>query len=169
MATHVVEGEQLAGIAAHDERGLAGEVDEDTIGTDDDGDGFSEEAGDCDDEDDAVYPGAEEDPDNGVDDDCDDTIDETVGDIDADGFTVEDGDCDDEDGWANPDSTEMCDGIDNNCDGEIDEGCEDMTLDGEDGMGADKGGCSVAGAPVESGVGLFLAALGLASRRRRAG
>ncbi len=35
-----------------------GEVDEDTVASDDDGDGYSEAEGDCDDSDPAVYPGA---------------------------------------------------------------------------------------------------------------
>ena len=122
-----------------------GIVDEGTTGTDDDGDGFSEEAGDCDDEDEGVHPGAEEDPDNGIDDDCDDTIDEVAGDIDGDGVTIDDGDCDDEDGWVSPGVTEMCDGIDNNCNGEIDEGCDDMTLDGDGTTPGAKGGCSAVG------------------------
>ena len=122
-----------------------GLVDEDTERSDDDGDGFSEEAGDCDDADDGIHPGATELPDNGVDDDCDDDVDETPGDIDGDGYTVEDGDCDDDDGWASPGAMEMCDGRDNNCDGVVDEGCEDGSLDGEGATAGEKGGCSTAG------------------------
>jgi type IV pilus assembly protein PilY1 len=52
-----------------------GQVDEGTAGSDDDGDGFTEEAGDCDDSQASRNPGAWEAP-NGVDDDCDGLIDE---------------------------------------------------------------------------------------------
>ena len=43
--------------------------------TDRDGDGYSDDDGDCDDTDAAVYPGATEDLTNGIDDDCDGTVD----------------------------------------------------------------------------------------------
>ena len=36
-----------------------------------DGDGYSEEEGDCDDEDESIHPGAEETPGDGVDSNCD--------------------------------------------------------------------------------------------------
>ena len=39
--------------------------------TDADGDGYTDEDGDCDDTDASVYPGATEDYSNGIDDDCD--------------------------------------------------------------------------------------------------
>ena len=60
------------------------EVDEDSIFTDDDGDGLSEDEGDCDDSDPSVVPGADE-RENGVDDDCDGLIDEDFEDADGDG------------------------------------------------------------------------------------
>jgi len=89
---------------------------------DDDGDGWSEAQGDCDDEDPSVHPTAEEFY-NDVDDDCDGTVDEgTVGfDDDEDGWTELDGDCDDDDADTYPDAEELCDGTDNDCDEELDE------------------------------------------------
>jgi hypothetical protein len=89
---------------------------------DDDEDGWTEIQGDCDDDDPSVHPNAEEFY-NGVDDDCDGTVDEgTVGyDDDGDGWTELDGDCDDADGDVFPGATELCDGTDNDCDDEVDE------------------------------------------------
>ena len=119
-------------------------IDEGTDWYDDDGDGVSERAGDCDDDlsDDVegepaanlIYPGAQENQ-NEVDDDCDGQIDEGfyTSDDDFDGFAeVEssgEGDCDDDDPWTFPGATEDCDNRDNDCDGEVDEG-EDGTPDG---------------------------------------
>ena len=109
--------------------------------------------GDCDDEDNEIFPGHAE-LCNNVDENCDGQIDEGCDD-DEDGFcdvnhtvleAVADpkwpdicplgpGDCDDEANGVNPGATEVCDGIDNDCDalvpGEadpfdlIDEGCDD--------------------------------------------
>ncbi|MFT5684361.1 MAG: hypothetical protein ACI8RZ_005302, partial [Myxococcota bacterium] len=84
-----------------------------------DGDGV-EGALDCDDDDASVFPGATESCD-GLDNDCDGTIDEGY-DNDGDGTTSCDGDCNDEDASIRPGVSESCDGIDNNCDGAIDEG-----------------------------------------------
>ena len=102
------------------------------------------QAGDCDDDDPQRYPNAEETCD-GIDNDCDDKIDEgsQVGlypDTDGDGFgdnmalpdlfcpgespegySPSFDDCDDTDPAVNPDATEVCDGVDNDCDGDVDE------------------------------------------------
>jgi hypothetical protein len=99
---------------------------------------------DCDDADAAVHPGATE-LCNGVDDDCDGTLDEGdaadadtwYADMDSDsygdagnsatacsqpsGYLADDSDCDDSDAAVNPSATELCDGVDNDCDGDIDE------------------------------------------------
>jgi len=105
--------------------------------------GYLEDSSDCDDTDAEVNPDATE-VCNGLDDDCDGTIDEDdaadagtwYADTDGDGFgnadvstvacdqpsgTVDDdSDCDDTDAEVNPDAVEVCDGIDNDCDGDID-------------------------------------------------
>ncbi len=109
--------------------------------------------GDCDDDNDAVYPDAPETCD-GVDNDCDTLVDDEddslVGlntyylDDDADGYGLDDstiesceqprgyaaegGDCDDDDPSAYPDAEEVCDGIDNDCDTLVDD--EDDSLSG---------------------------------------
>jgi hypothetical protein len=81
-----------------------------------DGDGISASEGDCNDDDPTIYPGRGEEC-NGVDDNCNDQIDEGQPDTDGDGTA----DCMD---------VEECDGVDNNGDGDIDEGFEDIDGDG---------------------------------------
>ncbi|MGB0639495.1 MAG: putative metal-binding motif-containing protein [Myxococcota bacterium] len=105
--------------------------------------GYVADATDCDDSDSAVNPGATEICD-GIDNDCDGSVDPSdssdssswYADMDGDGYGdlsaiavscdaptgyVSDGtDCDDGDGAVNPSATEVCDGIDNDCDGFVD-------------------------------------------------
>lgn len=110
--------------------------------TDDDGDGYSEHEGDCDDANPARAPNLEEVCDL-VDNDCDDLVDEEPGntawypDADQDGFGDESranydcvqpdayiavaGDCDDAQADVNPDEVDICNGIDDDCTGAADD------------------------------------------------
>jgi hypothetical protein len=111
---------------------------------DEDGDGFTPAEGDCDEKDASVNPAADETCD-GIDNDCDDEIDEDLQapqypDSDGDGFgsptggilmcpgtragyVTDDTDCDDTNAAMNPAATESCDGLDDDCDGAVDEDC----------------------------------------------
>ena len=106
--------------------------------------GYAVVPGDCDDSDAAVSPAGTE-LCNGIDDNCDGTVDEDsaadapswYGDGDSDGYgdpgvvvaacvaptgTVADAtDCDDTDAAVSPAGTELCNSIDDNCDGTVDE------------------------------------------------
>ena len=116
--------------------------------TDADGDGFPE-GDDCDDDDATTYPGADELCD-GVDNDCDDEVDEDAtdataawADADADGygdpgaeaalceetagFVDNSDDCDDTEPAAFPGNPEVCDGVDNDCNDEVDDAPTDGT------------------------------------------
>jgi len=110
-------------------------------------------AGDCDDGDPRIHPGADE-LCNGVDDDCDGGVDEDYPqerstwylDEDGDGwgrdgdqlrscdqpggYSAEPGDCDDRDGRVHPAAREPCNERDDDCDGQVDEGCPDSCGDG---------------------------------------
>ncbi len=99
---------------------------------DDDGDGFNEDQGDCDDNNLAAYPAAEE-LYNSFDDDCDGVTDEeTVNyDDDFDGQRELDGDCDDTDPYTYLGAVESCDGRDNDCDFVIDEDTQCSDDDGD--------------------------------------
>ncbi len=102
---------------------------------------------DCNDENASVFPGADEYC-NGINDDCDDSIDEDAvdrlsvypdedgdgyGDLSVeelscelpDGWSITGGDCEDDDDEINPGVTESCDGYDENCDDIIDNGADD--------------------------------------------
>lgn len=106
---------------------------ENCIYADADGDGFTTEEGDCDDNDGDINPDAEEIPYDGIDQDCNG---EDLVDVDGDGYSPEDGDCDDNEFDINPGATEIpYDGIDQDCvDGDLDD------VDG-DGFSPEDGDC----------------------------
>jgi hypothetical protein len=120
-----------------------------TLDPDGDGDGYvdADEPGSCG-SDATRYPSLPDVPD-GVDNDCDGTIDEDAPpsacpDADGDGFTDRACgglDCNDWVPLMNPDAAEICDDqLDNNCNGEVNEGvgtCPDCTDGDGDGFGTD--------------------------------
>jgi hypothetical protein len=100
----------------------------DCVCPDADGDGWTTCAGDCDDSNANIYPGATEICSDGIDNNCDGLIDlqdEPVclaGCIDGDLDGYKDAacggsDCDDTNFFVNPGMAEICDGLDTNCDG----------------------------------------------------
>ena len=87
---------------------------------------------------------------DGIDNDCNDLIDDGVGDlyyadndgdsyggsdsqtscIQPDGYVLTNDDCDDTAPWIHPYATEICDGIDNDCDPNTEDGSDDATIGG---------------------------------------
>ncbi len=171
-----------------------GQVDEGVLTTyylDADGDGYGREAGsttgcappsslfvttggDCDDLEPSVHPDADESC-NGVDDDCDASVDEAVKttyyqDADSDGYgdatvTTEacaapDGyvadhtDCDDMEPAVHPDAEELCDGLDNDCDGTADEGAKSTFYLDNDGDGYGQTYATIQGCTLPAGYAL---------------
>ena len=120
-----------------------GTIDDGTERFDDDGDGFTELTGDCDDADAAVHPDARDEAYDGIDQDCSGSDED---DLDGDGVAF-DADCDDGDPSVFPGAEELADGLDNNCDGEVDEGTVNDDLDG-DGWSAADGDCDDADAAI---------------------
>jgi hypothetical protein len=104
------------------------DIDCNPLNSDDDGDGYSENQGDCDDADANVYPGAAEICD-GKDSNCDGTQGSTDVDQDGDGVAWCAGDCDDLDPNNYPGNIETCsDSQDNDCDNDIDNNDADCIL-----------------------------------------
>ncbi len=106
---------------------------------------------DCDDGDASTWPGAPEVCD-GVDNDCDGTVDEGTEcyDDDNDGFTELGGDCDDGNAGFLPTAVEVCDGQDEDCDGVIDDGTDCYDDDG-DGYTEQQGDCNDGDSAVHPG------------------
>ncbi|MBI5550264.1 MAG: putative metal-binding motif-containing protein [Desulfobacterales bacterium] len=95
--------------------------------TDDDGDSYTENEGDCNDGNASIFPGANDVCGDGVDQDCSggDEIcppDPNNSDDDNDGFTENQGDCNDSNPAVRPGAAESCNNLDDNCNGQTDEG-----------------------------------------------
>jgi hypothetical protein len=122
--------------------GCSTEETEDTGPVDADGDGFIATV-DCDDNNSAIHPGADEHCD-GIDNDCDEAIDEDATDVTAwyldsdddgygdpnytesacsapEGMVADSTDCDDSEATTYPGAPELCDWIDNDCDGQLED------------------------------------------------
>ena len=99
---------------------------------DEDSDGTTSCAGDCNDDDARIGPGTDEEWDE-IDQDCDGVIDEGTpgGDDDGDTFTEAEGDCNDDDDTVNPNAEEIENGVDDDCDGAIDNGVGSDDADGD--------------------------------------
>lgn len=106
-------------------------VPENPVDCDLDGDGYTPNQQDCNDSDPAIHPGAKEcdatNTGDGVDNNCNQYIDEGCAnsDADGDGFTLGQGDCNDADATVNPGAYEVPgNNKDDNCDGRTDEATE---------------------------------------------
>lgn len=107
------------------------------LALDADRDGHASSA-DCNDLDPEVFPGRDEIPNDGIDQDCDG---EDLVDLDRDGWSVSEGDCADQDPTIHPGAVDLCDdGVDDDCDG-VALACGTLDLDG-DGFSSVEGDCA---------------------------
>jgi hypothetical protein len=153
---------------------------------DPDGDGLSVDDGDCLGFDPAIFPGADEEW-NGVDDDCDGSIDEDTpgSDDDGDGYDEAHGDCDDANAAVHPGAEPVPGIADADCDGLVDDGSWPpegdsevvVTIDSDTGNPSDQpggshddtvseGGGLCTTVPVPAGGAALLAVLQALLRRR---
>ena len=96
-------------------------VDASDPNSDDDGDGYTENQGDCNDSNPAVHPAQDEVCGDGLDNDCDGHTDGDQPDADGDGYGPCRGDCDDTNPNVHPGAEELDgNGVDDDCDGIID-------------------------------------------------
>jgi hypothetical protein len=111
---------------------------------DNDQDGYTENQGDCNDDDPSIHPGAAEICGDGIDQDCNGSeivCPENIDD-DNDGYTENQGDCNDDDPSIHPGAAEICgDGIDQDCDGNDQICAEDIDND-NDGFTENQGDCN---------------------------
>ena len=123
------------------DEGCAVDDPDDPLAIDNDGDNYSENEGDCNDNDPSIHPGAYDKCGDGIDQDCDGkdlSCSEPPADgedNDGDGFYIDTNDfgtpidCNDNDPLINPGAKEICgNGKDDNCDGRIDEGCSETEI-----------------------------------------
>ncbi len=83
--------------------------------------GYVLQAGDCNDNNSNIHPGATE-LCNGVDDNCDGILPANELDADSDGWSICEGDCNDANAQIYPGATEVANNVDDNCNGQVDEG-----------------------------------------------
>ncbi len=106
------------------------------LDVDDDGDTFTENEGDCRDDNPNVHPDATEVCNIVIDDNCNGAIDEGF-DVDNDTYTSCNGDCDDGNASVNPDAAEVDNDVDDDCNGGVDEPWTDGDGDGYTPVGGD--------------------------------